>query len=100
MSTSTTAVASKSRPESAAGVISSVRNGFEQEPRQGLRGNGIGALPDTCNLALQVGHVALVQRNLLLVGLEAIQHPLIVELAAEPDAFLFRQILLRLGQQL
>src|SRR4029079_3027279 len=63
-------------------------------------GRECAALSYVADFAFQVGHVALVQRDLLLVGLEPVQYPLIVELASEPHALLLRQFLLGLSQQL
>src|SRR5262245_46757662 len=51
-------------------------------------------------LAPQVGNVVLVQLDLLLVRLEAVEHALVVALAAQPLRLLLREFLARLVEKL
>src|SRR5262245_19279301 len=63
-------------------------------------GQGGAGLPDAGQLALEVRDVVLVQLDLLLVGLEALENALVVALAAQPLRFLLVQLLARLVEQL
>src|SRR5262245_26298477 len=56
-------------------------------------------LAPAAHLALEARDVVLVELDLLLVGLEPVEHPLIIALAAQPYRFLFRQLLARLIEQ-
>src|SRR4030095_729218 len=107
-STTTTAVASKSRPENARGVIPDApcrvpsKNRANVQPSQAPAKeppSGENGLAPAAHLALEARYVVLVELDLLFVGLEAVEHPLVVALAAQPHCLLFRKFLARLIEQ-
>src|SRR5262245_20772522 len=67
-------------------------NGWSRRPK-------VEPLFRVAQLSPQAGHVVLVELDLLLIGLKSLEHPLIVALAAQPDSFLFGELLPRLVEQ-